>query len=629
MSNKNPMITTLLVLCFLAIVFFGYSLVTAFDQLRYHTENLEKRLAEISEKLDSVNITGIGMTGLSIAGSGAAQHTESTGDVKPGNAEFFDANADAGGRYIKAISSDTGNMNMLLNNDATVSDFWGITYDSLAERNLKNLDEFVPKMAESWSVSEDQLVYHIKLRKGILWHDFTDPVTKKEWKNVEVTATDFKFFVDVVKNEKVDAVPLRSYLADIDRIEVKNDYEFDVIWTKPYMLSREITLGLQPLPKHFYYDYEGEFDGAKFNDDNERNRMIVGCGPYQFEKWEKGKRVIFRRFEKYYGRTQGFMPSIKYMVFDLIQHPNTRLQALKSKDIDADSLTAEQWMTRTDTPEFDEKTGFLKKLKLPSFSYSHIGLNQTNPVFQDKRTRQALSHLVDRKRIIHDILHDLARPVSGPFYINSPAYDESIEPYPYSIETAKKLLSEAGWKDTNGDGVLDLDGRPLQFTVIYPNTAESYAKMLPIIKEDMAKAGVKMEILALEWSVMLERVDKKQFDAVILAWRMSISDPDPYQLWHSDGLKQEASSNYISFNNAEADRLIMEIRQCFDPKKRNELYHQFHRLIHEETPYLFLFNGYDLFVLNSRYQNANVFAAGLFENAMWVKKAEQMTVPGL
>ena len=116
--------------------------------------------------------------------------------------------------------------------------------------------------------------------------------------------------------------------------------------------------------------------------------------------------------------------------------------------------------------------------------------------------------------------------------------------------------------------------------------------------------------------------------SVRLAWRMSVSN-DPYQLWHSDNLKIEASSNFVSFANPEADRLIMEIRTCFDLDKRTELYHRFHRLIHEEEPYLFLVSPYDLFVINKRYQNVVEYPLGVYQNTFWVPKAKQMAVPGL
>ncbi len=619
MQNRSFLTPILLFLCLIVLAVIGAGVVTAIDRQRFQTEALTKAVAELSERIDQLSAGGIAVA----SGVGSAL----SGEPPAGNAEFYDRNADQGGRFIGAISSDTGNMNMIINNDATVSDFWSLTCDTLAERHMKDIDRFVPRMAESWTLSDDKLTYRIKLRKGILWHDFTDPETGKKWENVEVTAEDFKFYVDVIKDETVNAAPMRSYLADLKQVNVINDHEFEVVWERPYILSEEITLSLMPLPRHFYHAYEGPFDGAKFNDDHVRNRMIVGCGPYQFDSWEKGKRVVFKRFEKYYGKRLGIMPALKTVVYELIQHPNTRLQALRSQTLDADSLTTEQWVNNTGTAEFKED-GFLRKMRLPSMSYSYIGLNLKNPLFEDRNVRVALSHLVDRKRIIRDVYSDLVRPVSGPFFVDSRANDPSVEPYDFDVGKAKKMLADAGWKDTDGDGVLDKDGKSFVFTVIYANSSTTDQKLLPILKEDFARAGVKLEILSLEWSVMLERIDKQQFDAVRLAWRMSVSN-DPYQLWHSETVGQEGSSNFISFKNEEADRLIMEIRTCFDLDRRTELYHQFHRLIHEEEPYLFLVSPYDLFVINKRYQNVVEYPLGVYQNTFWVPKAKQMAVPGL
>ena len=508
-------------------------------------------------------------------------------EVPAANAEFFDPEAESGGRLITVMASDTGNMNYILNNDAAVAAFWDLANHSLAERNWERLDEFQPMLAESWTVSEDQQTYRIKLRKGILWHDFTDPVTGKEWKNVEVKAQDFAFFLQVIQDEKVDAAPLRGYLSGIQEIRVLNDYEFEVEWKTPYFMAKEITLGLMPLPRHLYHAYEGPFDGTRFNEDHERNRMIVGCGPYQFESWEKGKFVRFKRFEKYFGRRLGIMPPIRDIVFELIQHPSTRLQALVSQDVDEVNLTPEQWISNTGSAPFGEN-GYLRKIETPSSAYNYIGLNLRNPLFQDKKVRVALSSLVNRERILKDVYYGLAKPVSGPLFTESPYYDHSVEPYAFDVEKARALLREAGWSDSDGDGILDKNGVPFRFTVIYPGANTTYQKMLPILKEDMAKAGIQLDILSLEWSVILDRVDSRKFDAVVLGWTSPIM-PDPYQLWHSDSADLPSSSNYISFSNPEADQLIEEIRTCFDEEKRMELYHKFHRLIHEEEPYLFLF----------------------------------------
>lgn len=617
--NRNTylnVIVTLFLLLFLAL---GCVIITALDRHRYALENLSADLKRLESRLTS---------GIPAAAEKTARAAVNTGTEVQGtaaNAEYFDPAAVSGGRLVRAFQADVGNMNMLITNDAYVSQIWAQVTDSLAERdyNDRGDGEFKPMLAESWTISPDRRKVRVRLRKGILWHDFKDPVTGKEWKNREVTAQDVKFYVDVIKNPAVDCAPLRVYYNDLERIDVLNDYEFEVVWSKPYFMMEDMTLSLMPLPRHLYHAYEGPFDGRRFNDEHARNRMLVGCGPYRFESWEKGKRILLRRIENYYGRSLGIMPPLETLAYDIIQHPNTRLQSLLSKDLDMDSLTPDQWVNRTSSPEFGPK-GFLKKYSYPGFSYFYIGLNLNNPLFQDKRVRQALSHLVNREKIRREIFFGLMDAVSGPFPKQSSAYDPSVQPYSFDPAAARRLLAEAGWKEGQ-DGILRKDGRELAFTVVYPNTSVSFQKMLPVIKEDMKKAGVRMDLLGIEWSVLVQRLEKKQFEACLLGWTGTLK-PDPYQLWHSSQADQPASSNHIGFVNPKADELIEKIRQCFDPAERTRLYHEFHRLIHDEAPYLFLFSPSSLVVINDAYRNVRLFPGGIATRPLWLD-AQRRSIP--
>lgn len=613
--NNRRTTEILLAFCLIAVAATGYVLVTALDRLRFELESLHATIRALNEKISSAP--------LRTAVSAVPEKTKP--EVPMANAQFFDPEAVSGDRFISSIAADTKNMNYLLNNDATLGNaLMPRVMDSLGVRAYDDLNKFLPQMAESWNVSPDGLRIRVKLRDGILWHDFTDPVTKKEWKDVPVTSEDFKFYVDVVKNPQVDAAPLRTYLSDLDSVRVINDREFEVIWKKRYFLSLDMTLSLSPLPRHLYHAYEGPFNPERFNSDNERNRILVGCGPYRFIKWDKGHRILMTRWEKYYGARYGTMPPVKELAFDVIQHPNTRLQALLSKDLDAAPLTPDQWIHRTNSREFGPD-GFLRKFKTSQLVYNYLGFNLSNPLFRDAKTRVALSHLVDRDRIVKDIYYGLAVPVSGPFFPDGPAYDKSIKPYSYSPELAKKLLAEAGWRDEDGDGILERGGQKFKFTLMYPNANETYKRMLPIIKEAMAKAGVQMELLGLEWSVCVQRLEKKSFDMCALGWSGGLN-PDPFQLWHSSQADIEGSSNHIRFKNAEADRLIESIRVTFDASERQKLYHRFHRLVHEEQPYIFLFAPADLNALNSRYRNVREFPLGIVDTILWTPKAQQLSL---
>jgi peptide/nickel transport system substrate-binding protein len=633
--GKNIFSNLILSLIFLTVIFFGYAIVKSVDLLRLREEkivqnqqNLLSSIKQISRKLNNFSLTPA--TFASTKTSPDSKSSDSkiknyTNSKQIANLEFYDKNSDFGGRKISALTSQTKNMNYMVNNESLVSSIWGYCYDSLAERNYAKPEKFQPMLAESWTLSEDKMTYTIHLKKGILWHDFTDPVSGKQWNDVPVTAQDFKFYVDVIKNPDTDCAPIRTYMKDLDRIEVISDYTFKVHWKKKYFLSENMTLGLQPLPRHLYHAYKEPFDGKRFNDDHERNRIVVGCGPYRFAGWDKGQRIILKKWDKYYGNAYGVAPPIENIELKIIPNKNTQFQALIGKKIDEMSLSPDQWINNTNIKEFDEKNGFLKKLKYPARVYRYIGYNLKRPLFKDKRVRKGLSHLVDRKRIIKEVYHGLARIITGNFFIDTAYNDKSIKPYSFSLEKAKALFKEAGWTDTNGDGILDKDGKLFEFTIIAPNNSPTYDKMLPMIKEDMAKAGVIMNISKIEWSVFVQLLGKKNFDACICGWGMGL-ESDPYQLWHSSQADIPESSNHVGFKNKKADELIEKIRVCFNLKERIKLCHEFHKIMHEEQPYTFLFSPYSLSAIDKRYQNVRIFPIGVPDKIQWVPKQLQKRV---
>ncbi len=615
--NGNGFVKFLLTVLILAVIYFGWVLTGALDRVR--ESNLR-----VLERLEQLQHTLAAPTPLVDRPPLPASAAPSGDDIA--NRQFFDPAAVPGGRLIQATSADTPNLNPLINNEATASEFHGLCVPSLAEPNYADPTEYQPLLAESWEISPDHKTYRIKLRRGVFWDPFTDPETGVKHGPKEVTAADFKFFVDVVKNPDVNCEAIRSYYQDLESVEIVNDFEFVVRWKVEYYGSRASTLGMSPLPRHFYHFYDGPFDGKRFNNDHRRNRMLIGCGPYRFVRWEKDRRVIFRRNPAYFGNALGAGPSLDYLVYEIIKHPNTRFQALLAGSLDQLGLTPDQWIQRTGGKEFT--SGELKKYRYLLPQYTYIGYNLTRPFFQDKRVRQALTMLIDREKILRDIYFNLAKITTGPFFPDGPYADPSIQPWPYDPERAKRQLAEAGWRDTDGDGILEKNGVKFVFTMLQIATSPIQQKMMPLIKESLAGAGIDMKIENVEWSVYLQRLNQRRFAASCLGWA-SPFDPDMYQIWHSSQCDKPESSNYIGFRNAEADKLIEEMRRTFDRERRIAIAHAFARLIHEEQPYTFLFVPYSLVAQSGRYRNVRVFPVGMPVMPCWVPKQEQRAVPGL
>jgi peptide/nickel transport system substrate-binding protein len=297
------------------------------------------------------------------------------------------------------------------------------------------------------------------------------------------------------------------------------------------------------------------------------------------------------------------------------------------------SLTAEQWENRSKRKTYSRhilatgdnsndhalaKGEKFRRMKYLDNAYLYIGYNQRNELFADKRVRQAMTMLCNRQRIVNELYRGLARVISGPFFCDSPYYNKNILPLPFDPARAKALLAEAGWRDTDGDGILDRNGKKFVFTSLIVAGSKRYKQLMEIFKEDLAAVGIDMKIVPVDWNVYLQRLNSRSYDMCCLGWSLPY-ESDPYQVWHSSQIENQGS-NHISFSNPRADKLIEDIRKTFDTNKRIRLCHEFHQLIHDEQPYTFLLVPEALTVVNGKLQNIRCFPAGISTEAFWIKE---------
>ena len=179
--NRNIYGNFILTVLLVVTAFSAYIIVKSMDGLSMRvektvgqSEKLENELNNIKKQLNNMKLSS------ETQPTGTRGFAAAAISGKMANSEFYDANAVSGGRLITATQSDTKNMNSIVNNDSFVSNIWAYCFDALAERNYKNIDTFEPQLAESWTLSKDKMIYNVKLKKGVLWHDFKDPVSGKE-----------------------------------------------------------------------------------------------------------------------------------------------------------------------------------------------------------------------------------------------------------------------------------------------------------------------------------------------------------------------------------------------------------------------------------------------------------------
>ena len=546
---------------------------------------------------------------------GAADFSEkdpsSPQNANAANREFFDPRSVGGGELVSLLTADAPGFNPLTVNEATARMILSLCSASLAERNWEHPERFEPMLAESWEISEDKKSYTVKLRKNCLWQSYTDPVSNKIVPPREITAEDFKFAVDAIKNTDVDCASMRVYYQDLETVEVVNKYELIFRWKKVYYGSKEATLGLSPLPRHFYCP-DGRFDGKTFNDDNLKNRMIVGCGPYRFVRWDKEQAIVLEKNPDYFGISYGIAPPLKNRIFKIVKLSNNQFQSLLSGKAGMITLTPKQWTKRTDIPEF--KNGKLRRLRYSTRGYTYIGYNHRYHCFTDSKTRRALTMLIDREKILKNVFFNCGVTVKSPFTPGTVYTDAELKPYAYDPEAAKALLREAGWKDVDGDGILERNGKKFEFTMLQISGSTTQAKMLPMIKESFAAAGIDMKLQPVEWSVYIERLNARNFEACNLGWTGTI-DPDLYQIFHSSQIN--GGDNFIGYTNKMLDSRIEALRVEFDLKKRIEICREIEKILHADQPYSFMFCSDALIGISSEYRNVRIFPGGLQPLIFW------------
>jgi ABC-type transport system substrate-binding protein len=308
------------------------------------------------------------------------------------------------------------------------------------------------------------------------------------------------------------------------------------------------------------------------------NREPMGCGPFVFRKWESDQYILLDRFEDYWEST----PNYHRYAYRVIPDVLTQEMEFYAGTVDSYDVQPHQVQRLKDDLRYQSFSAL-------SFAYTYIGYNLRRPPFDDVRVRRALGMAVDVEKIIRYVLYGQGERVTGPFPKQTDFYNHEVKPVPYDPEGAERLFADAGWK-RNRNGWLEKDGKRLQFTLITNQGNNIRKAILSIVQDAWRKIGVDVRTDVIEWAVFIqERVDKQDFDALVLGWSMGI-DPDLYQIWHSSQTGPY-QLNFCGFQNEQADDLIIRIRHEYDRKQQIVLCRRLHEIIADEQPYTFLYAG--------------------------------------
>ncbi|SEA46623.1 peptide/nickel transport system substrate-binding protein [Thiothrix caldifontis] len=506
---------------------------------------------------------------------------------------------------VDAFGTNLKTLTPLVSSDAYASEVQNYVLESLVTRNPDTL-EWEGLIAKSWQVSPDGLTITFQMRDDVTFSD-----------GVPLTADDIVFSFNFIMTEAIQAPRQRAYLEKIKEVKANGKYEVVFIYKEPYFEAFDLAGTLSILPKHFYEPYL-----QKPQEFNESKGLLLGSGPYRLldpKAWTPDKgNVELVRNERYWGDVQ---PSFNRVLWKIIQNDSARLTTYRNGEIDAYGARPNEYADLKNDAQIMGKSHNFEYMP-PVAGYSYIGWNQERggkPTrFADKRVRQAMSYLTDVPRIIQDIFLGYAEPAVSPFSNTSKQHDPSLQPWQFNLEKAQALLKEVGYEDRNGDGVLeDPQGKLFEFKLTYFEANEDTKRMVLLLKDLYARAGVKMEPFPQEWPVMLESLNKKEFDAITLGWTSGI-ETDIFQMFHSSQAKTDGD-NSISYKSPALDKLIDQARATVDETQRMPLWQQAERIMVDDQPYTFLMRRQSLSFVDKRIQNLQMTKLGLNRGSLPVE----------
>jgi len=461
-----------------------------------------------------------------------------------------------GGTLVVPLTADV-NFNSILATGPNDSYIQATIFNGLVRADKETMEPS-PDLAESWEVSEDGLTWTFHLRKDVKWHD-----------GEPFTAEDVKFHYDQgLFDEDVNS-QIRSALSDVIAVEVVDEHTVQFILKAPWVAFLSALAEYQFIvPKHI-------LEGQDLNTYDEFNKLhAVGTGPFKLEEVAPGDHYTVVANEDYFGGR----PYLDSIVFKVIPDPNVRVAQLKTGEVDLAVITPANLAALAS--EHDILMDYVDKLQ-----FYGVYLNNARSPFDDPRVRQAMIYGLDRQAIIDAVSGGTWIIATGPIHPRVAwAYNADVPVIPYDPEKAKELLAEAGWNDSDGDGILDKDDQPCAFTLTVDN--DPVRNQSAVIAQQYYKAlGMDVELEVLEWGTLLsERYFSRNYDSLVIYATMS-ADPDQRVYFATD-----APDNRWNYSNPEVDQLLEEGARESDTTKRQEVYYRYQEIMaFEDPPMVFLF----------------------------------------
>ncbi|HEX9628265.1 MAG TPA: peptide-binding protein [Acidiferrobacterales bacterium] len=546
-----------------------------------------------------------------LAGGGVALRGGAAGEeaVPPAFRRAWDAaqrdDYAPGDWFVAAFATGLKTITPLVSSDAYASEVQSYVLESLLTRDPETL-EWQGLIARDWKVSQDGLRFTFRLRDDVKFSDGTP-----------LTAADVAFSFAFVMDERIAAPRHRAYYEKMESVTAAGPHEVVFRFKEPYFNALALAGGMEILPRHFYAPYLKAPETF-----NQSRGLLLGSGPYRLRDpkgWTPDLGLVeLERNPRYWGPVQ---PSLNRVLWKIIANDAARLTTFRNGEIDVYGARPREFQRLVDDRQLKARAQHLEYMS-PTAGYSYIGWNQRRGErvtrFADKRVRQAMTHLTDRGRVIDEIMLGYAEIAVSPFNPRSPQHNPAVKPHAFDLDKARALLKAAGYEDRSGNGVLQgPDGKPFEFDMVFFQDNEDTRRIVLFLKDLYARAGIILNPKPTEWSVMLDLINRKDFDAITLGWSSGV-ETDIYQMFHSTQTVS-GGDNFINYRNPELDRLIERARATVDEAKRMPLWRACERTLHDDQPYTFLMRRKSLVFIDKRMHNVQITRLGLNMHALPVE----------
>jgi peptide/nickel transport system substrate-binding protein len=500
--------------------------------------------------------------------------------------------AHLGGEYHDVVTSDAVSFHPYLTTDTASGSYQAMVYTGgLLRLDPKTLD-YIPNMAESYSISGDGLTFIFYLRKDMKWSDGTP-----------ITAHDFEWTYTQAKNP-ANEFPYLSQLDFIKSYKALDDYILEAKIDKVYAPALGQISGLiTPLPQHVWEKYPW----ADPDKNPEINHPSVVSGPYKLVEWKRDEHAVFEANPTYWYHGA---PNISRYIIEIVPDQDIAYEKFKAGESDTGPITPENLDEARHLPN-----GTVYEWWPAAAQWSYIGLNLRDGFpTHDINVRHGLNYALDKDTLTDSVMLGQAKRLCSIYPETSWAYNPDVPCYDYSQDKALAAFTQAGYT-FDGQKLVDKNGQQLHLKLIYgPNTNQTRELIAVTVQDQLRRVGIDVEVQALEWSSFLEAIhsNNPDWDMYLGGWSSTIDPQIMFTLWSQQNIPELNSVAYI---NPQVEKLFDEAGGTYDTTVRKAKYQEIQKIIADDAPYIFLFYNKEWSGQNNRIKGIEPTALGVGWNS--------------